>query len=108
MDAIRKAAHKTLKAVGEDIDKLAFNKAVARIYELVNVAHPALTAVADGKADAQTAASAKEAALVLVQLIAPMMPHLAEECWKALGQPGMVAEQSWPAFDPAWSPKMRW
>jgi leucyl-tRNA synthetase len=100
-DPVRKAAHKTLKAVGEDIDKLNFNKAVARIYELVNVANPALTAVAAGSADEATAASAKETALILVQLIAPMMPHLAEECWKALGQSGMVAEQPWPAFDPS-------
>jgi leucyl-tRNA synthetase len=100
-DAVRKAAHKTLKAVGEDINKLSFNKAVARLYELVNAANPALTAVAAGTADTATTASAKEAALILVQLIAPMMPHLAEECWKVLGQSGMVAEQAWPAFDPA-------
>ena len=100
-DAIRKAAHKTLKAVGEDIDKLNFNKAVARIYELVNAIHPSLNLVAEGKADAAILASLKEATLILVQLIAPMMPHLAEECWKALGQSGMAAEQAWPKFDPA-------
>jgi leucyl-tRNA synthetase len=34
-------------------------------------------------------------------MIAPMMPHLAEECWAALGGQGLVAEQPWPTFDPA-------
>jgi leucyl-tRNA synthetase len=34
-------------------------------------------------------------------MIAPMMPHLAEECWAALGGTGFVAQQPWPAFDPA-------
>jgi leucyl-tRNA synthetase len=33
-------------------------------------------------------------------MIAPMMPHLAEECWAALGGKGLVAERPWPAFDP--------
>ncbi|MGL4489085.1 MAG: class I tRNA ligase family protein, partial [Rhizobiaceae bacterium] len=99
--AIRKIAHKTLKAVGEDIDRLAFNKAVARIYELVNALHPALTTIASGKADAALAAASKEGVDILVQLIAPMMPHLAEECWIVLGHKGMVAETPWPVFDPA-------
>ena len=98
---IRKSAHKTLKAVGEDIDRLSFNKAVARIYELVNVLNPALTAIAAGKADTAIAAAAKEASTILIQLIAPMMPHLAEECWTALGNSGMVADADWPKFDPA-------
>ena len=44
---------------------------------------------------------AREAAEILVQLIAPMMPHLAEECWKVLGHDTMVATQPWPQFDPA-------
>ncbi len=99
--AIRKAAHKTLKAVGEDIDRLNFNKAVARLYELVNALYPALTAVAAGTADANIAGATKEAANILVQLIAPMMPHLAEECWQVLGNTGMVADTPWPVFDPA-------
>jgi leucyl-tRNA synthetase len=32
-------------------------------------------------------------------MMAPMMPHLAEECWKELGHTGLVAEASWPAVD---------
>jgi leucyl-tRNA synthetase len=41
----------------------------------------------------------KEAALILVQLVAPMMPHLAEECWQVLGQGGLVSEAAWPQIE---------
>ena len=41
----------------------------------------------------------REAAVILVQLFAPMMPHLAEECWGVLGQPGLVSEASWPQIE---------
>ncbi|MFX4462473.1 class I tRNA ligase family protein, partial [Acinetobacter baumannii] len=40
-----------------------------------------------------------EAAVILVQLFAPMMPHLAEECWVVLGQQGLVSEASWPQVE---------
>jgi leucyl-tRNA synthetase len=41
----------------------------------------------------------REAAIILVQLFAPMMPHLAEECWQVLGQPGLISEASWPQIE---------
>ena len=91
---IRKSTHKTLKAVGEDIERLAFNRAIARIYEFVNV----LSGVKFDKADAEEASAAKEGLLVLVQMIAPMMPHLAETCWAELGCDGLVSEQLWPEY----------
>ncbi len=93
-DDIRKATHKTLKAVGEDLDRLGFNRAIARIYEYVNV----LSATKPDQADDAQKASMKEGLSVLVQLIAPMMPHLAEECWKSLQNDGLVAEQAWPNY----------
>jgi leucyl-tRNA synthetase len=43
--------------------------------------------------------SIREAALILVQLVAPMMPHLAEECWQALGQEGLISEAAWPQIE---------
>ena len=97
--ALSRAAHKALKAVGEDIEKLAFNRAVARIYELVNAASAPFSKLGD--ADGPEKAAAREAAEILTHLIAPMMPHLAEECWKALGGEGLVAARPWPVFDPA-------
>jgi leucyl-tRNA synthetase len=42
-----------------------------------------------------------EGVTFLVQLVAPMMPHLAETCWRALGQDGLVADAPWPVADPA-------
>jgi leucyl-tRNA synthetase len=98
---ISQAAHKTLKAVQADLDKLAFNKAIARIYELVNTLASPLTQVASGSTDAGFKAALRNAAEILVQLIAPMTPHLAEECWTVLGNDGLVAETAWPSYDDA-------
>ena len=73
-----------------DIDRLQFNKAVARLYELVSTIERA------------TAGEAKTAAiLTLLRLAAPMVPHLAEAAWAHLGQPGMIIDASWPIADPA-------
>jgi leucyl-tRNA synthetase len=99
--ALSKAAHKALKAVGEDIGKLGFNKAVARIYELVNAMQAPFAAIAAGKASPELRSAAREAVDMLIVMIAPMMPHLAEECWAALGGEGFVANRRWPEFDPA-------
>jgi leucyl-tRNA synthetase len=97
--AVSKAAHKTLKAVGEDIGRLSFNKAVARIYELSNTLSPAIAGAAT--ADAASRAAARQALEFMLSMIAPMMPHLAEECWAALGGEGLIAERPWPKFDAA-------
>ena len=97
--AISKLAHKTVKAVGADIERLGFNKAVARLYELVNALAPRV----QGLASASNAdkAALRDAFDKLLVMVAPMMPHLAEECWAALGGEGMVADQRWPQFDAA-------
>ena len=99
--ALSRAAHKALKAVGEDIEKLAFNRAIARIYELANVLSGPAGEIAEGRGDAALKAAAREAAEILVHLVAPIMPHLAEECWATLGGRDLVAERPWPEFDPA-------
>ena len=82
--------HQTVAAVAEDIESLGFNKAVARIYELTGAVEKA-----------QPSASRSAAIRTLVQLVAPMMPHLAEEAWASLGTDGLVADAAWPAVDPA-------
>ena len=97
---MRKAAHKALKGVGEDFERLAFNKAIARIHEMVNAVAPAIDHAARSGSDADKA-TAHEVLSILIQLVAPIAPHLAEECWTALGHEAMVAETPWPAFDPA-------
>jgi len=88
--ALLRKTHQTVAAVAEDVEALGFNKAVARIYELTGAVEKAAPS-----------ASRSAAIRTLVQLVAPMMPHLAEEAWAALGCDGMVADAPWPAVDPA-------
>jgi len=96
--AVRKQIHRAAAQVGEEIEGLRFNRAVAQIYELTNVL---AKFVASGTATASRAAVARESVEWLVQLVAPMMPHLAETCWAALGKTGLVIDAPWPVSDPA-------
>jgi leucyl-tRNA synthetase len=95
---IRKAAHRALARVDEDVERLRFNRCVAHLYELANVLQAALSETRGGLS-AETAAAFEEAGRIFIQLLAPMMPHLAEECWRALGNTGLVAEALWPEVD---------
>jgi leucyl-tRNA synthetase len=93
--ALRKVIHRSVHGVASDIEGLRFNRAVAQIYELTN----ALVKAANGKAGAATQAALKEGTTSLMQLLSPMMPHLAETCWEVLGEQGLVADALWPAVD---------
>jgi len=98
--ALRRAAHKALDAVDTDLRRLRFNRAVAAIYELTNTLTTAVAEARAGKdATPDMGVTLREAVEILVRLMAPMMPHLAEECWRALGHESLVAEQLWPAVD---------
>ena len=96
---VRKAAHRALANVSEDIAKLRFNRCVAHIYECAN-------ALSDAIGSAETAPSPdfawalREAGDILVRLFHPMMPHLAEECWAALGHDTLVSTETWPTVEP--------
>src|SRR5690606_36829762 len=76
---------------------LRFNVALARLYELVNALGAAMAA--PGERDEARRAAIREAADLLVLMIAPMMPHLAEEAWHLLGHADLVAEAPWPELD---------
>jgi leucyl-tRNA synthetase len=93
--ALRRAAHQALAAAGDDIENLRFNRAVARVYELANAI----------SAFSETGEAAKwvrrEALELLVQIVGPMMPHLAEECWLALGHEVPLSGTEWPVADKA-------
>jgi leucyl-tRNA synthetase len=94
---LRKAAHGALDKVSSGIEKLHFNVCLAYIREFTN-------ALADILARPEPPASdlvwaVREAAVILVQLFSPMMPHLAEECWQVLGQKGLVSEAEWPKIE---------
>ena len=96
--AVRKVAHRVLKTVGEDIEGLRFNRAVAQIYELTNALAKFLPDVI-ASPTAQNRAVLAEGVEILVQVVAPMMPHLSETCWAALGRDGLVADAPWPIAD---------
>lgn len=95
---VSQIAHRTLKAVQEDYDRLAFNKAVARIYELVNALAAPLARVAAGEGDAVFTAAVRNAAEIAIQIVAPMTPHLAEECWAVMGNDSVLSEAAWPTY----------
>ncbi|NBU77651.1 MAG: leucine--tRNA ligase, partial [Sphingomonadaceae bacterium] len=88
--AIDKLLHRAIAGIATDIEALTFNKAVAKVHELVNALEKA-----------PASASRSTAIRALARLIAPMLPHLAEEGWTRMGGTGLVASQPWPAHDPA-------
>jgi len=95
---LRRATHHTIEAVSEDLGALRFNRGIARIYELANALTAALQK--NDRSDGM-AAAIREAGETFVILIAPMMPHLAEECWRVLGHESLVVDQPWPKAEPA-------
>ncbi len=99
--SVRKAAHRALVKVAESIETLHFNVGVAHIYEFASALQSTLgRGAGNGGLTADVAWAVREAADILVQLFHPMMPHLAEECWAALGHDSLVAEASWPQVEP--------
>ena len=96
---MRRAAHRALAAVELDVEKLRFNRCVAHIYELSNAIAAGLSDYMQAPPSGLLQAALMEAAGILVQLIAPMMPHLAEECWSVLGREGLASSAAWPVVD---------
>jgi leucyl-tRNA synthetase len=98
---IRRDAHKAIDQVTKAIEQLRFNSAVAYIYTLLNQLEATLRSAAATKPTPASKAALREAAEILVRIVAPMMPHLAEESWAILGHNSLVAEEPWPKADPA-------
>ncbi|MDX2205479.1 MAG: leucine--tRNA ligase [Hyphomicrobiaceae bacterium] len=93
---LRKAAHKALAAVGQNIEGLRYNVAVAQIYEFLNTLQSLL-----GKSGQGLDFAIREAGELLVQMVGPMLPHLAEDCWARLGYNTLLADQPWPQAEAA-------
>ncbi|WDR07389.1 leucine--tRNA ligase [Devosia rhodophyticola] len=96
---LRKTTHRAVHAISDEIEGLRFNRAVAQVYELTNAlvrAAGVMAAAPESRLDALHDGVSR-----LVQVIAPMMPHLAETCWAALGHQGLVADAPWPEVDPS-------
>ena len=88
--ALKRKLHQTIAAVGANIEALAFNKAVANIYEFANAVEKAKPSATRG-----------EAVETMMRLVAPMVPHVAEESWAAAGHSGLIADALWPQADPS-------
>jgi leucyl-tRNA synthetase len=92
--AVRRFAHKTLRRVTEDIERLSFNTAIARVMELVNF----LTPLQKPETKAEAAAMA-EAIRLLAAMLGPFAPHLAEEVAEHYGAKESLVATRWPDFD---------
>ncbi|MCC6236923.1 MAG: leucine--tRNA ligase [Dehalococcoidia bacterium] len=97
---LRRAAHSTLERVTEDLGRYRMNTMIAALMELTNTLQDAR---ATGEADR---AAWDEAVELLLLMLAPSCPHIAEELWTRTGHGqdasrGSVHVQPWPAFDPA-------
>jgi leucyl-tRNA synthetase len=101
--ALRRGTHRTISAVTEALEAFAFNVAVARLYEFATAIGDAEKTQATGSDGSGLAWARLEALRAMALLLAPMMPHLAEEMHARLfaGTDRLVAELAWPAADPA-------
>ena len=78
--------HKTVKKVSEDIEELKFNTAIAAMMSLLNEIY-------------DTGSLTRDELSMLVRLICPFAPHLAEEMWEGLGETGFCSLAPWPEWD---------
>ncbi|MCA9683885.1 MAG: class I tRNA ligase family protein, partial [Myxococcales bacterium] len=88
-EAQRRLLHRTIAEVGERIERMSFNTAIASLMVFVR----------DIEKDG--AVLCRGAAKIFAQMLAPFAPHLAEEFWRALGQEGSLTYEPWPVADPA-------
>ena len=91
---MRRATHKAIEAITEDLSgDIQLNTAISELMKLSNSL--------SGKLDKVRTEVAAEALSVLVRLMAPFAPHLAEEFWLKLHGHGSIHQQSWPVLDPS-------
>ncbi|HWP34633.1 MAG TPA: leucine--tRNA ligase [Thermodesulfobacteriota bacterium] len=96
---LRRRTHRTIRKVTDDLEaRFRFNTAIAAIMELVNASY--LVREAHGTRG-PAAAVLREAVTAVVRLLAPFVPHLADELWERMGGRGTLALEPWPAYDPA-------
>ena len=96
---IRQIAHGALAKIEDEIERLRFNVCIAQIYEFANALSAAIGAIDAAPVADDLRWAFAEAGDILVHCFAPMMPHLAEECWEALGHTAFVAQSPWPVAD---------
>ncbi|MBO6947780.1 MAG: leucine--tRNA ligase [Rhodospirillales bacterium] len=90
---VERMVHKTVATVTADLERFHFNKAVARVRELSNAVETLK------ETDPGAAWVLRFASETLAILAGPLMPHLAEEMWSALGHDALIADTAWPEAD---------
>ncbi len=90
---LKKITHKNLKEITSSINSFQMNVAVAKIYEMTN-----FFSSFDPDDDNEKQAL-KESLKILIRVLEPMVPHLAEECWSIIGGEEMLTSQPWPVHD---------
>ena len=90
---LRRAVHTAIKEVTEDLENFQFNTAIAELMTLVNV-----MGKAKNSAIIQTD-EWQEGREMMLRLVAPFTPHIAEELWHRAGFEGSVHAQTWPQYD---------
>jgi leucyl-tRNA synthetase len=84
--AITRKLHQTIRKLTQDMEELRYNTAIAALMEYLNVVR---------RSDIVPASVLEP----LIVLLAPLAPHLAEQCWERLGHDGSVFDTSWPIYD---------
>jgi leucyl-tRNA synthetase len=87
--SVMRKLHQTIRKVGEDIQRLSYNTAIAAMMEYINV-------LRKGERTPH-----RDEVVPLIPLVSPFAPHIAEELWEQTGGTGSVFDSAWPRFDPA-------
>ncbi len=95
---LKRKTHQTIKKVTEDLDGgFHFNTAISAIMELVNETYSALED--RGQKTENRSEILNEAVENIVVLLSPLVPHIAEEMWRALGKENSIFKHQWPSYD---------
>jgi leucyl-tRNA synthetase len=87
--AVMRKLHQTIKKVGDDLERLSYNTAIAAMMEYMNAL----------RSNERT--PHRSEVEPLVQLVSPFAPHLAEELWERMGHEAGVFDSGWPDYDEA-------
>ena len=101
LQEFRHKVHRTIKKVTDDIeDSFHFNTAIAAVMELVNAFYGLLNSFSSGSENIAWEETAlpvfREAVEAILLLVSPMVPHIAEELWQALGHDTLILDVPWP------------
>jgi len=99
LKALRRKTHQTIRKVTSDIeDRFHFNTAISAVMELLNVLYQFPRPAAG---DRQAFGVVRETVETILLLMAPIVPHIAEELWMLIGRREPLADMAWPTFNPA-------